>query len=231
MNNSPANSAQDRVQSAPASSSLHPHAQHLRPQPHQLPQDPSASLGSSPVVLSSRHSSRTPSPFVSITSGAAQSQPPPARPTAGKEKQLEEGATAPTAAPDDDDFEFDDWDLDSQDGDDAHRESRDSIGDMPSDLRPPFHRPTEGRSHQPLLGNKRDDRRSYDSPILRPAMGRRRSTFHERDPDLEAKTATRKRYTYASAFLALSLVSFAVQTETAVYIQHHLGWNKAYTML
>ncbi|EOD45563.1 hypothetical protein GTA08_BOTSDO01503 [Neofusicoccum parvum] len=62
-------------------------------------------------------------------------------------------------------------------------------------------------------------------------MGSRRRTFHERDPDLEAKTATRKRYTYAAAFLVLSLISFAVQTETAVYIQHHLGWNKAYTML
>jgi drug/metabolite transporter (DMT)-like permease len=29
----------------------------------------------------------------------------------------------------------------------------------------------------------------------------------------------------------LSLISFVVQTETAVYIQHTLGWNKAYCML
>jgi len=27
------------------------------------------------------------------------------------------------------------------------------------------------------------------------------------------------------------LISFAVQTETAVYIQHNLGWKKAYCML
>ncbi|KAF2140650.1 uncharacterized protein K452DRAFT_230364 [Aplosporella prunicola CBS 121167] len=99
---------------------------------------------------------------------------------------------------------------------------------MPSDMRPPYHRPTEGRSHTPLLA-KRDDRQSYDSPS-RPMLGRRR-TFHERDPEVDAKRETKTRYTYAAAFLALSLVSFTVQTETAVYIQHNLGWNKAYMML
>lgn len=173
---------------------------------------------------------------MSITSGAVQRHPPHPHNGSGKDKQQEEGAYAPAAAESDSDLEFEDWDQGDQNGDEARplRSSRDSIADddMPSDLRPPFHRPTEGRSHTPLLGNKRDgDRRSYDSPTLRPQMGSRRRTFHERDPDLEAKTATRKRYTYAGAFLVLSLISFAVQTETAVYIQHHLGWNKAYTML
>ena len=42
---------------------------------------------------------------------------------------------------------------------------------------------------------------------------------------------TRRKYIYASFFLLVSLVSFVVQTETAVYIQHELGWNKAYCML
>ena len=46
-----------------------------------------------------------------------------------------------------------------------------------------------------------------------------------------ARHATRKRYTYAAFFLVLSLISFAVQTETAVYIQSQLHWNKAYCML
>ena len=41
----------------------------------------------------------------------------------------------------------------------------------------------------------------------------------------------RRKYIYASFFLVLSLVSFVVQTETAVYIQHELGWNKAYCMM
>ncbi|KAF2087335.1 hypothetical protein K490DRAFT_73734 [Saccharata proteae CBS 121410] len=98
---------------------------------------------------------------------------------------------------------------------------------MPSDLRP---RPGDGRAESPLLGKSRNSRPSYDSSP-RPAIGARRRTFHERDPVEEAKHATRKRYTYAAAFLALSLVSFAIQTETAVYIQHNLGWNKAYCML
>jgi hypothetical protein len=55
--------------------------------------------------------------------------------------------------------------------------------------------------------------------------------MRSRSPDTQAKLATRKKYTYAAFFLGLSLVSFVVQTETAVYIQHELGWNKAYCML
>jgi drug/metabolite transporter (DMT)-like permease len=42
---------------------------------------------------------------------------------------------------------------------------------------------------------------------------------------------TRRKYIYASFFLVLSLVSFVIQTETAVYIQHELKWKKAYCML
>jgi len=55
--------------------------------------------------------------------------------------------------------------------------------------------------------------------------------MRSRSPDTQAKLATRKKYTYAAFFLGLSLVSFVIQTETAVYIQHELGWNKAYCML
>lgn len=102
--------------------------------------------------------------------------------------------------------------------------------DMPSDLRLPMHRPHDGsKSHnQPLLSG--GDKQSDSSPV-RPALGRRRSTFKERDPERAAKAATRKKYTYAGCFLLLSLISFTVQTETAVYIQHTLKWNKAYCML
>ncbi|PBP25509.1 hypothetical protein BUE80_DR003595 [Diplocarpon rosae] len=99
-------------------------------------------------------------------------------------------------------------------------------------------RPAEGHSHQPLL-HKDDEERGrtgYDdanSPSMateRPVFSRR-STMRSRSPDTQAKLATRKKYTYAAFFLGLSLVSFVVQTETAVYIQHELGWNKAYGML
>lgn len=48
---------------------------------------------------------------------------------------------------------------------------------------------------------------------------------------MEASSAVKKKYTYAAFFLLLSLVSFVIQTETAVYIQKELGWNKAYAML
>ncbi|KAF2197224.1 hypothetical protein GQ43DRAFT_381494 [Delitschia confertaspora ATCC 74209] len=95
---------------------------------------------------------------------------------------------------------------------------------MPSDLRPDHRHADSGRS--PLLA--KTDAEEYGgsrTPISR------RSTFHERDPETQAKYETRKRYTYAAIFLALSLVSFTVQTETAVYIQHELKWEKPYCML
>ena len=47
----------------------------------------------------------------------------------------------------------------------------------------------------------------------------------------EPENLTRRKYYYASFFLVVSLISFVVQTETAVYIQHELKWNKAYCML
>lgn len=99
--------------------------------------------------------------------------------------------------------------------------------------RPNMHRPTEGRSHQPLLNEETLDRPSYDAPngSARPPFVTRSSTFRSRDLDREGKSATRKKYTYAAFFLLLSLVSFTIQTETAVYIQQKLGWQKAYCML
>jgi hypothetical protein len=101
--------------------------------------------------------------------------------------------------------------------------------------RPPLHRPTDGRSHQPLLhiDDEERGRTGYDSPDPpeRPPLFTRRSTMRSRSPDTQARLATRKKYTYAAFFLGLSLISFVVQTETAVYIQHELGWDKAYCML
>lgn len=100
------------------------------------------------------------------------------------------------------------------------------------DLRSPLHRAIDGRSHVPLL---KDDggRQSYDAPngSARPGSGLRRSTFQSISPDVEGSAATKKKYTFAAFFLALSLVTFVIQTETAEYIQHELGWRKAYAML
>ena len=116
-----------------------------------------------------------------------------------------------------DDSGFDDWD---------DPEFEDS--DMPSDLRPSLSRHNDGRSQTPLLNPKESN--GYGQPI-RPGVQKRRSTFREHDSDAEARQATRKRYTYAAFFLVLSLISFTIQTETAVYIKKYLGWKKSYAML
>jgi len=89
-------------------------------------------------------------------------------------------------------------------------------------------------SQQPLLDQYVErGRPGYDteSPHRRPNTFTRRSTMRSRSPDTQAKLATKKKYTYAAFFLVLSLVSFVIQTETAVYIQHELKWDKAYCML
>lgn len=119
-------------------------------------------------------------------------------------------------------------------------------------LRPGYHRPTEGRSEQPLLYKAVDDiegtagddihegfdarGRSGGADFHPPMTDRptfsRRSTMRSRSPrDEAAARAARKKYTYAAFFLVLSLVSFCVQTELSAYIQHDLGWSKAYCMM
>jgi drug/metabolite transporter (DMT)-like permease len=116
------------------------------------------------------------------------------------------------------DLEFDNWD------------EHDSA--MPSDLRPELDREHhDGRANAPLLGGLG---KISDEGMDRERTGlSRRSThtMHERDPETQARFETRRKYTYAGIFLALSLVSFTVQTETAVYIQHELKWEKPYCML
>lgn len=159
----------------------------------------------SPVVVSassSRIASRTASPFTDI--------PPPRLHTKhnGKGVLLKE-----PDSPDNSDLEFDDWD------------EQDAA--MPSDLRPSTDRGRNGRANAPLLGHRKDE----DEGAEHDGLSRSTHHFHERDPETQAKFETRRRYTYAAFLLALSLVSFTVQTETAVYIQHQLKWEKPYCML
>jgi len=157
---------------------------------------------SSDLVHLSKETSRQPSPFAAHLS----------HPDHFQSRREEEGV-------EDGDSDYDHWDDTGGDGE-----------DMPSDLRAPLHRQMSGH-HAPLLpGDKQQDHDRQHSPS-QPLSHRRSARLHERDPDEMARAATRKRYTYAACFLAVSLVSFAVQTETAVYIQHNLGWKKAYCML
>ncbi|KAK2733749.1 hypothetical protein FQN55_003156 [Onygenales sp. PD_40] len=109
-----------------------------------------------------------------------------------------------------------------------------SDGEMLSS-RPPMFRSTESRSHVPLLKDEPRGRQlgtpRANGEEARPLSNTRRSTFRSTTPDYDTKHATRRKYIIASFFLILSLISFVVQTETAVYIQHDLGWKKPYCML
>lgn len=112
---------------------------------------------------------------------------------------------------------------------------------MPSrlDTHPPllYHSDSDddGSSHRgrrrpsPRLPQSQSQTSSY-TPILS-----RRSTtdLRSRSPGTSAaaRLEARRKYTYASFFLATSLVSFTVQTELAAHIQHDLKWDKAYCMM
>lgn len=115
-----------------------------------------------------------------------------------------------------------------------HHEDESETDEM-GERRPPYNRHKDGRSGQPLLHKSDDERgRARDSPPITPAHTTfsRRSTMRSRSPaDAQALLETKKKYTYAAFFLGISLISFVIQTETAVYIQKDLGWDKAYCML
>ncbi|KAK1819945.1 hypothetical protein LTR12_005667 [Friedmanniomyces endolithicus] len=155
----------------------------------------------------SRDSSRRSSPFAQLPHPDDYNKP--ARGTgveAAGDKQVDE------------DSDFEHWGTD--DDDEA----------MPSELRRPSLRTTHHEAHAPLLSS--DKQTGYEHPSSPALTHRRSSRFRERgDSEALSKAETRKRYSYAAGFLAVSLVSFAIQTETAVYIQHNLGWKKAYCML
>jgi drug/metabolite transporter (DMT)-like permease len=158
---------------------------------------------------------RSNSPAIS----SAVSSQPPSRSTSTNPHHNEQRNTTGTLfkqpdSPNASDSGFDDW------------EEHDNA--MPSDLRPSLDRDYEGRPNAPLLGHRKSEDEGIENGGL---LARSTHSFHERDPESQAKYETRKRYTYAAILLALSLVSFTVQTETAVYIQHQLKWEKPYCML
>jgi drug/metabolite transporter (DMT)-like permease len=196
-----------RTKKPPTSSSLS--QAHDRPRAstpsHDVSLDDSG-RSSSPVVVSgltSRQLSRTSSPFADV----------PSRHLNGHASTLQE-PESPTES-----LEFDDWD--------EHDAS------MPSDLRPELEEAEHDGHRAPLLGgHSKDEDEGTENDMSASGLSRRSThTFHERDPETQAKYETRKKYTYAAITLALSLVSFTVQTETAVYIQHQLKWEKPYCML
>ncbi|CEI67143.1 hypothetical protein FVEN_g11015 [Fusarium venenatum] len=97
--------------------------------------------------------------------------------------------------------------------------------------------PTSDTGRRPSQGSRassEDDLPYHPNEMMgRPSMSRR-STMRSRSPQTVAEAAadsTKQRYTYAGFFLIVSLVAFCVQTELSAYIQHDLGWDKAYCMM
>lgn len=179
-----------------------------------------ASLGNSEA----KYSSSTPTPTINTPSSSPLSRPPSPRASPFRSKTRlspppKRSVTFKSQVDEAPGNVAGDSDYDEEEGD---------MGDS----RPPLHRPSDGRSHMPLLKDERG-RSSYDAPngSARPAFAARKSTFRSRSPDMEGSLAIKKKYAYASFFLILSLVTFVIQTETASYIQHELKWDKAYAML
>ncbi|PGH14596.1 hypothetical protein AJ79_02931 [Helicocarpus griseus UAMH5409] len=117
-----------------------------------------------------------------------------------------------------------------------HKDDSGDDSDIEMSTSRPSLRESRSKSQVPLLKDGDRGRRissSYhaDGGEVRPQYITRRSTFRSRTPEYDTKHATRRKYYIASFFLVLSLVSFVVQTETAVHIQHDLGWEKPYCML
>lgn len=79
---------------------------------------------------------------------------------------------------------------------------------------------------RPLLGQEYPG--VISEHITLPSTIGRMSVRESRSDD---DRATRKKYILAAFFLGVSLITFVIQTETAVYIQRELNWHKPYCML
>ena len=82
-----------------------------------------------------------------------------------------------------------------------------------------------------MIPSQESNGRAHGDLGIRPTMSRQ-STMRSHIPRSEAaEQSARKKYAYAGFFLLLSLISFCVQTELSAYVQHDLGWDKAYCMM
>lgn len=122
-----------------------------------------------------------------------------------------------------------------------HKQRDSNAPQPPSDLVLDPDAFNRGRSYQnglsPLLSTSNSSSRAVSRHTAsttgtpRRTNFSRRTSLRSRSPATNARLAARKKYTYAAVFLVISLISFCVQTELAAYVQHDLGWNKAYCML
>ncbi|KAI0187032.1 hypothetical protein F4808DRAFT_365189 [Astrocystis sublimbata] len=152
-----------------------------------------------------------------------------------------------------DDRDSDDSDSDEEEEEEDDDDEDDSDEDTDSDTmskssRPAHLRPTDSHSGMPLL--EKDDERERlghgrgsgarsTTPLPAPTVSTpagaralsRASTMRSQAPADQARAAARRKYIIAGIFLVVCLVSFVLQTELGRYVQHELGWNKAYCML
>ncbi|KAI6784198.1 putative vacuolar membrane protein-like protein [Emericellopsis cladophorae] len=89
----------------------------------------------------------------------------------------------------------------------------------------------DGSEQQRLYDGRGSEEEQGNPPPSRPTFSRG-STMHSRNPrEIAAENAAKKKYSFAAFFLVVSLITFCIQTELSAYIQHDLGWGKAYCMM
>ncbi|KAI0813198.1 NADP-dependent oxidoreductase domain-containing protein [Xylaria sp. FL0064] len=128
--------------------------------------------------------------------------------------------------------------YDDDDGFDSDEEYPDKMTSERNG-RPSLGHPVDGHSDMPLLEKAEDGehRRSHGASSF-DALEPPRSTAStssaappRRPGEATTHAEARKKYLVAALFLVVCLVSFVVQAELGRYVQHELGWNKAYCML
>ena len=125
-------------------------------------------------------------------------------------------------------------DHDADDNDDRGRRSYRSSSRQPSPLPSTSSSSLHVRIPSPFSADGSLDPERPMAPRRTRTTTSGSSGLRNRSPTQSAAAAraeARRKYTYAAFFLVVSLVSFTVQTELASYIQHDLGWDKAYCML
>ncbi|KAI1290601.1 hypothetical protein F5Y03DRAFT_55224 [Xylaria venustula] len=131
-------------------------------------------------------------------------------------------------------------DYDDDDDDDDSHSDEEYTDKTTSEMngRPSLSHVADGRADMPLLEKDGDDRERFTSALPHPVASTSSAALYSdasnrppRSPEATAHAAARQKYMVAALFLVVCLVAFVVQAELGRYVQHELGWNKAYCML
>ncbi|TRX87735.1 hypothetical protein FHL15_011372 [Xylaria flabelliformis] len=130
--------------------------------------------------------------------------------------------------------EIDDPDTDDDDTNTMSDRSRPPL--LPSHSGMPLLEKDDDRER---LGHSLGSNSRATTPLPAPAVSTpaatrslsRPSGVRSQSSAAQARAAARRKYALAGVFLIVCLTSFVLQTELGRYVQHELGWNKAYCML